>query len=200
MIYGESYGTPAEYKGQYFDSQTEVAWARFFDVSGMPFVREPECFQFPPVTFKEYAFPATIYTPDYWLPEQDMYVEVKNGAEQENAASKLWSLARYSGKPGMLADGMPHNASLYLFSPTHWNKESTDMPYGCDVWFPNFKWIPTEARNPVLRAIIVGHLKDARHGWKSVVSPMVKLADEKRRKELRANRHVFEPKTPTPDN
>lgn len=101
------YGSPATYQGEYYDSQTEAAWARYFDEAGMPYIHEPSTFR----------FKVEMYTPDFFLPDQDTYVEVKNGIVTINEIEKVIQLARGVGSNVLLLNGMPQNMNVHYFSP-----------------------------------------------------------------------------------
>jgi len=155
----EKMGTPVEYRDQYFDSLTEARWAAYFDAAGMPFVREPETFEFltAELKFGDHVIPVrrTLYTPDYFLAEQDIYVEVKNGNIDYSAVSKLSDLVMRSGKPGLLIDGKPGTAAFYAFSPNklpgpRYHNKRHD--FDCDFFYPPFALNVNEVRYPQLHA------------------------------------------------
>jgi len=56
------------YRGVTFRSRLEARWAVFFSELSIPFIYEPEGFE-----FKD----GTRYLPDFYLPKQDFYVEIK---------------------------------------------------------------------------------------------------------------------------
>lgn len=55
------------YKGYRFRSRLEARWAVFFDAAEIPFEYEPEGFD----------LPSGWYLPDFYLPEEKLYVEIK---------------------------------------------------------------------------------------------------------------------------
>lgn len=57
-----------EYNGYKFRSRLEARWAVFFDKAGIRYEYEPEGFE---------TEDGTRYLPDFYLPDDDMYVEVK---------------------------------------------------------------------------------------------------------------------------
>lgn len=63
-----------EYKGYKFRSRLEARWAVFFDATGIQYEYEVEGFK------KGTA----CYLPDFYLPEEDMYVEVKPNKNNAN--------------------------------------------------------------------------------------------------------------------
>ena len=64
------------YNGNRFRSRLEARWAVFFDAVGVEYQYEPEGFEF---------HDGTMYLPDFYLPVNDMYIEIKPvGAFQIN--------------------------------------------------------------------------------------------------------------------
>lgn len=59
---------PTEYKGVKFRSKLESNYAKLFDYFGMNWMYEVEGYQFPDGTW---------YLPDFYFPDQDLFVEVK---------------------------------------------------------------------------------------------------------------------------
>lgn len=55
------------YAGCLFRSRLEARWAVFYDTLGVPWEYEKEGFE----------LPSGCYLPDFWLPEQDCWVEIK---------------------------------------------------------------------------------------------------------------------------
>lgn len=56
------------YKGILFRSKLEAEWAKFFDSLSIPWLYEPEGYQFTD---------GTMYLPDFWLPDSKQWFEVK---------------------------------------------------------------------------------------------------------------------------
>lgn len=77
------------YNGVKFRSTLEARWAIFFDACGLNWVYEPECFE----------LQAGNYTPDFYLKEYDLYVEIKPNLDWYN---DKYDLYRYSQCPGTL--------------------------------------------------------------------------------------------------
>ena len=65
-----------EYNGYKFRSRLEARWAVFFDKAGIKYVYEPEGFE---VNFGEEIIR---YLPDFYLPDFDIYCEVKPTLEK----------------------------------------------------------------------------------------------------------------------
>lgn len=120
MSYEYDYCTPSVYGNRSYDSMTEARWAAYFDNAGMSFIPEPE-------TFKIGKNRGDLYTPDFFLPEQDTYVEVKNGNITWDACSKLAVLVRKIGKTGLMLHGSPTSFVAYFFSP---DSTKSSNPFG----------------------------------------------------------------------
>jgi hypothetical protein len=80
--------TPIEthYHGYRFRSRLEARWAVFFDVLGIPYEYEKEGYDLGEVGW---------YLPDFWLPHQRIWIEIKGNAptSAEVAKCKALSLA-----------------------------------------------------------------------------------------------------------
>ena len=77
------------YKGYRFRSRTEARWAVFFDTLGVKYTSEPEGY-----VFKD----GTHYLPDFYLPNANMFFEVKGLELSKEDKSKIDKLIIYSGK------------------------------------------------------------------------------------------------------
>lgn len=181
MSIGESYGTPATYNGQYFDSQTEAAWAAYFDVVGMEYEREPECFQLDK---------NTLYTPDFYLPDQNTYVEVKNGNADWEACYKIAQLARRSGHPAMLLDGMPRNMAAYFFSPDSRNLADSDLwpqkEYADFALYKPSVYLASQGGSSPFARIIRDAIVEADQRWEIHVPPNIAAEALTRRRQMNA--------------
>lgn len=60
-------GKPVTYLGQRYRSRSEAKWAMVFTLLRIPFMYEPE----------QIRLPSGAYLPDFWLPMQAAYFEVK---------------------------------------------------------------------------------------------------------------------------
>lgn len=76
------------YKGYKFRSRLEARWAVFFDTLGIPWDYERE----------GYDLDGTFYLPDFWLPEQDCWIEIKGQKPTKEENDKAGKLAEASGK------------------------------------------------------------------------------------------------------
>lgn len=114
-------GTEVMVDGRYFESITEGQWYSYFKSVGM----EPEC---QPSTFL--LGQSVVYTPDFYLPKQETYVEVKNGNVTQESINRAQSLARQVGRAVLFINGRPKNPTtrLALIGPDH----QTDQPTNSD--------------------------------------------------------------------
>jgi len=74
------------YHGYKFRSREEARWAVFFDAAGIKYLYEPEGMELPD---------GTRYLPDFYLPDEDIYIEVKPGAE--NRMDEIQKAKRFVG-------------------------------------------------------------------------------------------------------
>lgn len=84
-----------EYKGFLFRSRLEARWAVFFEHLGIPWEYEKE----------GYDLNGLYYLPDFWLPEQQCWFEVKGARPTVEEQEKAARLAQYSGHDVILAFG-----------------------------------------------------------------------------------------------
>lgn len=75
------------YKGILFRSKLEAEWAKFFDSLSIPWLYEPEGYQFTD---------GTMYLPDFWLPDSKQWFEVK-GLMNDKDQHKMEMLCLESG-------------------------------------------------------------------------------------------------------
>lgn len=87
-----------KYKGYRFRSRLEARWAVFFDVLGVTWEYEIEGYD---------LGDAGSYLPDFWLPKQKTWVEIKGDMAEERDAWKVIQLARQGEFPVVLATGTP---------------------------------------------------------------------------------------------
>lgn len=76
------------YKGYKFRSRLEARWAVFFDSLGAPWQYETEGFELERVR----------YLPDFWMPRQDFWIEIKPTEPTDEERKKAGLLANQSGK------------------------------------------------------------------------------------------------------
>lgn len=87
------------YKGYRFRSRLEARWAVFFDALGLKWEYEREGFNLGDLGW---------YLPDFWLPQVEMWGEVKPLKHEPKDLAKCMVLARY-GYPVLLLSGTPEN-------------------------------------------------------------------------------------------
>ncbi len=83
------------YHGYRFRSRLEARWAVFFDSLGVPYEYEKEGFDLDGLR----------YLPDFWLPEQGCWVEIKGESPSAEECEKCERLARASYQPVFLFHG-----------------------------------------------------------------------------------------------
>jgi len=86
------------YNGYHFRSRLEARWAVFFDTAGINYQYEPEGFD-----LGESGW----YLPDFWLPEQQYWIEIKGPPPTLNEKSKIVGLHDLTGKESFLIHGDP---------------------------------------------------------------------------------------------
>tara|TARA_R100001163_G_C4939686_1_gene112090 strand:- start:44 stop:589 length:546 start_codon:yes stop_codon:yes gene_type:complete len=86
------------YKGYLCRSRTEARWMVAFDEAGIKYEYEPEGFDLDKVGK---------YLPDFYLPQVDMYAEVKGKQFTLQELKKARALSDYEEKCVLLLDGAP---------------------------------------------------------------------------------------------
>ncbi len=81
---------PTVYNCIEYRSRIEARWAVFFDTLGIPFEYEPEGFN---------LGDEICYLPDFWLPNQRCWVEIKGAEPTEDETEKAFRLAVKTGSP-----------------------------------------------------------------------------------------------------
>ncbi|MCL5104962.1 MAG: hypothetical protein M1133_12730 [Armatimonadetes bacterium] len=102
-----------EYNGYKFRSRLEARWAVFFDTLDVPYEYEPEGFE---------LGNGIRYLPDFWLPDQQCWVEIKRGLPMKQEKLKASALAAASGNPVFVFFG-PIKAPD-IDSPRNWALDS----------------------------------------------------------------------------
>lgn len=86
------------YNGYRFRSRLEARWAVFFDAIGIRYEYEPEGFEI------EFADCTIRYLPDFYLPDHNVYVEVKGSDEQlKRDAEKIGCAVDFQATPISMA-------------------------------------------------------------------------------------------------
>jgi hypothetical protein len=87
-----------EYNGYRFRSRLEARWAVFFDALGVKWEYEPEGYS---------LSDGTLYLPDFWMPSQQCFIEIKGqypGSEEIRKAQ-------------LLSDGSGHWVDIFFGQP-----------------------------------------------------------------------------------
>jgi hypothetical protein len=102
---------PTSYDGYRFRSRLEARWAVFFHTLQIDYRYEPE----------GYDLEGTCYLPDFWLPEQDCWIEVKPSRMPTKAEfEKARLLALHSGKEVYILAGnvgLPPSYQVWRWVP-----------------------------------------------------------------------------------
>nr|DAT64577.1 MAG TPA: Protein of unknown function (DUF1064) [Caudoviricetes sp.] len=86
-----------QYHGYRFRSRLEARWAVFFDVMGIKYEYEKEGFE----------LSSGRYLPDFWLPEWEVWFEVKPSFPETEELYKLQELCIETGYAALCSEGMP---------------------------------------------------------------------------------------------
>lgn len=114
---------PSYWRGVVFRSRTEARWAAFFDAMGLLWLYEPEGFELDDGNW---------YLPDFWLPEMEMWVEIKPRAgftDRERHKCRL--LARGTGRNVLLLHGAPRHDVFVVMDARHPGPEWPDEWGAC---------------------------------------------------------------------
>lgn len=95
---------PTHYRGIHFRSRLEAKWACLFDSLEISYEYEPQTFQIEPTLS---------YLPDFWLPSQKIWVEIKPDAPMLVEERKAIGLHRITGQRVYIFAGFP---ALKVFS------------------------------------------------------------------------------------
>ncbi len=97
------------YNGYRFRSRLEARWAVFFDVLGIQYEYEKEGFEFDD---------GTKYLPDFWLPQVNVWAEVKPKPLTDEEIRKCVLLYAATGEPCMALEGLPNFKEYdYIYPP-----------------------------------------------------------------------------------
>ena|ERR1043166_9258726 len=97
-----------QYRGYRFRSRLEARWAVYFDALHLQWEYEKEGFRFAC---------GTCYLPDFWLPQVEMWAEVKQSTFAPEELKKVSLLVQGSGFPCILLDGPP---DLRSYGVVYW--------------------------------------------------------------------------------
>ena len=106
--------------GHRFRSRLEARWAVAFTEAAIEWQYEPEGFDLGDAGF---------YLPDFWLPQVNMWAEVKPDRPSDSELAKCTALAKQSGKTCLLLIGPPSVNSYWGILP----KSISDDDPDCDV-------------------------------------------------------------------
>jgi hypothetical protein len=98
------------YKGYRFRSRLEARWAVFFDAMGIEWEYEKEGFD---------LGDAGWYLPDFWLPQVEMWAEVKPGPLKYDEIRRCKALNEATGQGVILLEGTPDVRSYYVCGSDH---------------------------------------------------------------------------------
>jgi len=99
---------PTMYNHYAFRSRTEARWAVFLDLAYIPFRYEYEGFDLGNIW----------YLPDFWLPEHQMWLEIKGDRPTADERCKAQQLAVGTGHPTAIFGGdVCYHTPGYLFLP-----------------------------------------------------------------------------------
>ncbi len=122
---------PTTYEGVQFRSRIEARWAVFFDHLGVRWDYEPEGF----------ALPSGNYLPDFWLPDQDCYFEVKGTPPIEHESQLARELNEATGKRVMIAYGrMPRRREIDSCGPDFPGKWFDTIELYDRGWDNHYAW------------------------------------------------------------
>lgn len=95
------------YKGYRFRSRLEARWAVFFDTLGVKWDYEKEGFEFNN---------GEMYLPDFWLPDEGLWVEVKGVFPDDAYMCKLSHFRDAIGQGVLLVVGLPGENMAHLWA------------------------------------------------------------------------------------
>ncbi|MFA6134411.1 MAG: hypothetical protein WC869_10405 [Phycisphaerae bacterium] len=93
------------YEGTCFRSQTEAAWACWFDHRGIAWEYEPQCYYLRRLSAG--------YLPDFRLPDLRLWAEVKGQPPTEFEQDKARELAALTGRPVVILVDHPRESQFY---------------------------------------------------------------------------------------
>jgi hypothetical protein len=120
------------YKGYHFRSRLEARWAVFFDSLGVRWQFEPEGFDLS-------AYDLGYYLPDFFLPDQNYWIEVKPdnfSTNDQDAYRKLAYVGAATEARGLLVAGEPyHNVEMGGFQSYMAAGSACDQWWVVDTYF-----------------------------------------------------------------
>lgn len=107
------------YQGYRFRSRLEARWAVYFDTLGIVWEYEREGFKFTD---------GTLYLPDFWLPQVNMWAEVKPGEFTAEEKKKAGMLSKETGFRCLLLEGPPNLVSYFATDGLEYVLSNTYIP------------------------------------------------------------------------
>ncbi|MBQ2639251.1 MAG: MucR family transcriptional regulator [Bacilli bacterium] len=93
------FGVKTEYNGILFRSKTEAKFAKYFDDNNIKYEYENYIFKYKQIDGLEHN-----YRPDFYLPEYDIFIEVKSKIVMTNLVKAKLESVKSSGKRIIIAD------------------------------------------------------------------------------------------------
>jgi len=97
---------PTEFNGTTFRSRTEARWAVFFSVLKVPYQYEAFSFHFPQLHGPNDPR-VTRYTPDFYLPNAHLWIEIKGREPTPKEIALAKRLAKQTQEPVFIYIGFP---------------------------------------------------------------------------------------------
>lgn len=164
------------YNGYRFRSRAEARWAVFFDALGLRYEYEKE----------GYELPCGRYLPDFFLPEINVWFEVKGVDPTSDEITKAGFLHWSTGFPVLIASGPPEARPQILHVPLIMTEEEAER--GSGSLAPRF-FIADDRRNerefwlldPEAEAHWLGPVNGPDHGkWPLVHSATLRAYEASR--------------------
>lgn len=114
------------YGGHKFRSRLEARWAVFFDQLGVSYEYEPEGFELPE---------AGRYLPDFYLPTQRYWIEVKGTYPTDTERRKVALLSEFTQHMAVIFWGKVEVEPFYFYSPMD-DRWREDTSWGGSVYCP----------------------------------------------------------------
>ncbi len=150
MSFGYENRVQAQFDGEHYESITEATWAGYLKAVDMPFHHQPATFRFPGITW---------YTPDFYLPEQQTFVEVKKGNLTDRDVCRMNALTYFTNRAGMIIDGRPGYSIIRIYTPEWTYRRAGKSALHADVMFEKSTniylseppaWMPDQEADPDL--------------------------------------------------
>lgn len=98
------------YKGYKFRSRLEARWAVFFDTAGIAWEYEPEGYV---------LSDGRKYLPDFYLPNENLFVEVKGVSPNDDVWEKLEKFSDEKDAPLLVVIGIAQQEAQIIFPKSH---------------------------------------------------------------------------------